>query len=111
LFGVKRPCSDCPFRKVGAIELRPGRLDGIVAHLLADDWHGFPCHQKPTAQCAGGMVYLLKAGQQSVPMRLACAVGELDFDRLCEFAADVIDPPKEKAPVRGPNRAAKRRAH
>ena len=39
---TKRPCSNCPFRAdAGAIELRPGRLEGIVADLLQDDQQTF----------------------------------------------------------------------
>ena len=43
---TKRPCSNCPFRCDGeGIELRPGRLEGIVADLLANDQHTFVCHK------------------------------------------------------------------
>ena len=44
------------------------------------------------AQCVGSMVYLLKLGRPSVSMRLAAAVGLLDFDQLREQYPDVIDP-------------------
>jgi len=37
LFKLRRPCANCPFLKQGAIELAPGRLDGIVETLVSDD--------------------------------------------------------------------------
>jgi hypothetical protein len=95
---MSRPCADCPFRRVGAIELRPGRVEGIIADLLADDWSGFICHEalhakRPRrAQCAGSMVLLLKAGRPNVAMRLAAAHGIVDFDALRALFPEVIDP-------------------
>ncbi|WP_157657629.1 hypothetical protein [Burkholderia ubonensis] len=32
-FKLRRLCENCPFRKNGAIQLAPGRLEGIVEHL------------------------------------------------------------------------------
>jgi hypothetical protein len=37
-FRLKAPCANCPFLKAGGIELNPGRLEGIKAHLLRDDY-------------------------------------------------------------------------
>jgi hypothetical protein len=94
-----RPCADCPFRCEGAIELRPGRIDQIIADLLADDWSGFICHEayygkaKRRVQCAGAMVLLLKAGRPNVAMRLAASHGLLDFEALRAQFADIIEPP------------------
>lgn len=43
---TKRPCANCPFRCDGAgVELSPGRLEGIVSDLLADDQQTFVCHK------------------------------------------------------------------
>jgi hypothetical protein len=96
---VQKPCSNCPFLKVGAISLREGRVEGIVAHLLADDRNGFPCHKTTQgtgrgawAQCAGSMIYLLKIGQPSVAMRLGAAVKALDYSRLRAQSDDIIEP-------------------
>lgn len=36
----------------GAIELAPGRLDGIIEQLTSDDHSTFPCHK--TLHCARG---------------------------------------------------------
>ena len=96
---MSRPCADCPFRREGAIELRPGRVEQIVADLLADDWSGFICHEayygkaKRRAQCAGAMVLQLKAERPNVAMRLAASMGLLDFEALRAQFADIIEPP------------------
>ena len=43
-YRLKTPCSKCPFRKDSPIELRPGRLEGIVETLLKDQTSTFTCH-------------------------------------------------------------------
>lgn len=97
-FDLKRPCANCPFRKVGAIELHPERVRQIVAGLLADDHQWFWCHKDAYARrpqhtaCTGSMIYLLKVGQPNVPMRLAAAMGLLRYDDLRAQADDVIEP-------------------
>ncbi|HXD05644.1 MAG TPA: hypothetical protein VN680_06330 [Burkholderiaceae bacterium] len=99
---MARPCADCPFLKVGAIELRPGRVDGIVADLLADDMQSFICHQALSAkrsrrvQCAGSMAVLLKAGRPNVAMRLGASFGLIDLDEMRRWSDLVIDPPARK---------------
>lgn len=93
---MARPCADCPFRRVGAIDLRPGRVEQIVRDLLADDWSSFVCHEtlhKKRKQCAGSMVVLLKADRPSVVMRLAASQGMLDFDKLRELYPEIIEVP------------------
>ncbi|HKX40907.1 MAG TPA: hypothetical protein VJO99_07100 [Burkholderiaceae bacterium] len=100
-FDLKRPCSNCPFRKVGAIELHVDRLPSIIASLLADDHEWFMCHKtiaqarRGRSQCVGSMVYLLKAGAPSVSMRVAAAVGVLKFDELRAQADTIINPQSE----------------
>ena len=96
------PCANCPFRKVGAIALRPGRLDGIIADLQADDYANFACHKtvrRPTEEsmCIGSAVYAWKARRPSVGVRLAIATGLLDPATLEAHAAAIIDPPPRKA--------------
>jgi hypothetical protein len=92
---LKVPCPNCPFRVVGAIELHPGRLDGIKADLLGDDHTTFDCHKTTyhadnwvedddgadqyqrsgrEAFCAGAVAWLLKRGQPTVGMRVAFAL-------------------------------------
>lgn len=91
---LKRPCSNCPFLKKGAIELNPGRLEGIIEGLVEDDHSTFQCHKtvhssrggewdddgnyKPSgheSMCAGAAAYLMKHKRPTVGMRLAFAVG------------------------------------
>ena len=89
-FRLRKPCSNCPFLKEGAIKLSPGRLEGIVEHLLSNDGSSFHCHKtvhskrggefgedgeyQPSgneAMCAGAAAYLMKQGRPSISMRLA----------------------------------------
>lgn len=110
-FDLKRPCGNCPFKRVGAIDLAPGRIEQIVGDLLADDHSWFICHKTiagehvqdehgedhyeaggTESQCVGSMVYLLKVGAPSVSMRIAAALGLLDYEALRAQAHHIIDP-------------------
>jgi hypothetical protein len=119
---LKKPCGNCPFRKEGAIELREGRLSGIINDLEKDDFHSFPCHKTVTASdyqeeddldavdtqiddkaqmCAGAAIYLLKQQLPTVSMRVASSFGILNFDDLMKHSELVIDsPPKASKRVR-----------
>lgn len=78
-FNMTQPCGNCPFKKECAIELAPGRVDGIKEHLLGSDYNTFQCHKTVhgprggewddegeycasghESACAGAMVWLLK---------------------------------------------------
>ncbi len=91
---LRRPCSNCPFLKEGAIELRPGRLDGILNDLLLNDTTTFQCHKTVhhrkggtwtddggyeasghEAMCAGAAAALMKRGRPTVAMRIGFAMG------------------------------------
>ncbi|MEN4771354.1 hypothetical protein [Duffyella gerundensis] len=93
-FRLKAPCANCPFLKAGGIELNPGRLEDIKAHLLRDDYSSFYCHKtthlnggeededgegyNPSgreAHCAGAVAFLLSRGRSNIAMRLAFAEG------------------------------------
>jgi hypothetical protein len=109
-FRLKKPCADCPFLKVGAIDLAPGRLEGIKQRLLSNDQEGFPCHSialssaggfvdddgeyhasKDDAMCAGAAAFLLKKGTSTVAMRIAFAVGVIkptDWDKTKKLIVD-----------------------
>jgi hypothetical protein len=115
-FKLKKPCANCPFLKEGAIELAPGRLEGIIQGLVEDDHNWFMCHKTVysktgghhecdeetgedryvasgrESQCVGAMTYLYKAGQTSVSMRLAHVTGVIDLGELEAQADKVIDP-------------------
>lgn len=109
-FRLKRPCSNCPFRRKGAIELEPGRLEGIVEGLLSDDSSSFPCHKTvhcskgghfddegnyiasgQEAMCAGAAAYLSKVGRPTIGMRIGFLTNEItpsDWDAVMD---DIID--------------------
>jgi len=71
---TKRPCSNCPFRcDDDAIELRPGRLESIIANLLQNDMRTFVCHKTLDTQrmtCAGAVAVMAKLGRLPVIARL-----------------------------------------
>jgi hypothetical protein len=111
-FRMKKPCGNCPFLKEGAIDLAPGRLQGIVEHLHASDENSFWCHETVhndrtggefdddtgeyrssgrEAHCSGAAIFLQKQQMQSKWMRIAYTVGALDFGQVCEQAGKVID--------------------
>lgn len=95
------PCINCPFLKKGYIRLNRGRVRGIIDALLRDDFQSFPCHKtthgdenaKDTAECAGAMIYRMKAGHPSVWMRVGMMTRKLDAARLMRSAPLIIDYP------------------
>lgn len=121
---MSRQYGNCPFRKVGAIDLRPGRVAGIVRDLIADDTTSFFCHKTVYAKgnagevivdedgnesvipgpkssvCAGSMVCLLKTGEPSVAMRMGAALGLLRYRDLEAFGDEIIDPVDLHSPAR-----------
>jgi hypothetical protein len=110
-FKLKKPCANCPFRIKGAIDLRPGRVQGIIDDLLGNDYSGFPCHKttgrgqeiededgeityQPTGEermCAGAAALLMKRGQPSVGMRMAFAFGTATPNDWDEIKPLIID--------------------
>lgn len=118
-YKLTKPCGNCPFLKEGAIELRAGRLEGIVEQLVDDDHSTFQCHKTvhnertggewdeegeykssgKESMCAGAMIYLEKIGRPTVGMRLGCVLKMYDPEKLRPSFAAVIDaiPSKEVA--------------
>jgi hypothetical protein len=116
IFKLRKPCSNCPFRKEGAIELAPGRLEGIIEGLIEDDWSTFQCHKTVHSEktggdwdedgnyrssgnesmCAGAMVYLEKLGRPTVGMRIGRMMGDYDPSNMHKAFDDVIEPPDEQ---------------
>jgi hypothetical protein len=109
---LKKPCANCPFRKEGAIELQPGRLEGIIAGLEEDDHSTFLCHKTVhhesggewnesgdyeasgnEAMCAGAAIYLMKIGRPTVTMRVALITKEVDRHYWQAAEAITIEPP------------------
>ena len=126
-FKLSAPCGNCPFRKEGALELRSGRLEGIIADLLADDTVNFHCHKsvhkratagkwrpdgsyKPSGEeafCAGALIYLEKVRSPSVLMRLGRVFGKYHPSNLHAAFDLVIDPLPDTCGVE--NRLAKKK--
>jgi len=112
LFKLRRPCPNCPFLKQGAIELAPGRLDGIVETLVSDDHSTFHCHKTVhngrtggewddegnyaasgnESMCAGAMIYLEKLGRPTVGMRVGHVLGLYSPGDLAPHFDAVIEP-------------------
>ncbi|MFC6674062.1 hypothetical protein [Marinobacterium aestuariivivens] len=110
-FRLKKPCQNCPFRIEGAIELAPGRLEGIVKDIVENDMTTFHCHKTvhsknggewdeegnyvasgQEAMCAGAAAYLMKVGRPTVAMRMAFAVGDATVNDWDEAQFMIIDP-------------------
>jgi hypothetical protein len=100
---TSKPCENCPFLKEGYIDLMPGRVRGIVDFLMQSDFHGFPCHKttdggtnthgRKVKECAGAIVYRLKAGRPSVYMRVGMMTGSINPTRMMRLAPRIIDHP------------------
>lgn len=61
VFNLRKPCKNCPFKKGTDMELRPGRMEGIV-ESLKDDHAVFHCHktldQEDKSACMGALAYM-----------------------------------------------------
>ena len=110
---IKKPCANCPFRKVGAIRLNEGRLESIIDALTEDDMGTFQCHKTvhssnggtwddegnyiPSgneSMCAGAAAYLMKVGRPTVLMRASFALGlskPSDWDEAKEMIIEPIE--------------------
>jgi hypothetical protein len=112
---LKKPCANCPFLKDDAIELSPGRLEGIIADLTADDGINFQCHKtvhskhggdwsededggqhyEPSgneSMCIGSAIYMLKIGRPSISMRFALITKMISLDELTAQNEKIIEP-------------------
>lgn len=102
---TKRPCANCPFRSDGAgIDLSPGRLEGIVSDLLADDQQTFVCHKtldKERMTCAGAVGLMSKLGRLPVIARLGLVYGVITRDDIAASVAMVIEPSDLAQPSAG----------
>ena len=112
-FRLKKTCANCPFRKESAIELKPGRLQGIIDNLITNDASTFPCHKTvhsskggewddegnytPSgneSMCAGAAAFLMKSGRPTIGMRIAFITGSAKPDDWKSIYDEVIDPVK-----------------
>lgn len=100
---AKRPCANCPFRSDGAgIQLEPGRVEGIVSELLADDHGTFVCHKTLDTErmtCAGAVGIMSKLGRLPVIARLGLACGVITKADIDASAALVIEPSDLELPL------------
>lgn len=100
LFKMAKPCANCPFLKVGAIDLAPGRVEQIAGDQIKHDDRPFMCHktlvQQTRSYCAGALIYLEKAGRPNIVMRLGRSLGMYDPNKFDAVLDTVIDPPKEQ---------------
>ena len=106
MYDLKKACSNCPFKKEGAISLNPGRVEGIVGHLKGDDSRVFFCHKtidakKPKQQiCFGSLVYLWKYHRLPVTARMAISLGMLDLKDIQRSEGEIIEELKDVSPKR-----------
>ncbi len=111
MFRLKRPCGGCPFTADG-VDLEPGRLQSIVADLLANDHQIFHCHETVYSKrlggqfsdagdytpshrgsvCAGAMVVLEELNRPSVAQRVGAALGVYDRQEVMKNAHLVVRP-------------------
>ena len=92
---TKRPCANCPFRCDGeGIPLAHGRMESIVAGLLADDQQTFhkTLDNNERMTCAGAVGLMSKLGRLLVIARLGLAYGVITQEDIEASAALVIEP-------------------
>lgn len=90
-YGLRTPCDNCPFRKVGGIRLYPER----VREIARDNEGTFPCHKTTRhdedgehvqhdkeAHCAGYLIFREKIEHPNQMMRIAERLGMYDAKRL-----------------------------
>jgi hypothetical protein len=104
-YSLKKPCANCPFRRVGAIELQPGRVEGIIQDLINGELTGFTCHKtaygpgtsrrpkEAAKECAGALIVLEKLGHQTQLMQVMHRMGAYEPESLVEHHNEVIDAP------------------
>ena len=95
-YKLKRPCSNCPFRKEGGIPLLKGRIHEIASMMLDSQGGTFPCHKtvdhddrKPAQEqhCPGALIFADKQGTHTQMMRIAGRLGLWHPDDLEETGA------------------------
>jgi hypothetical protein len=97
-FRFTQPCADCPFRKVGAIELKPGRLAEIVRRIRRTG-ESFPCHtwfyakaKRRREPCAGAIIYLEKLGEANQLMQVMDRLRVYPREEFLRYRDEVIEP-------------------
>jgi len=95
---------------VGAIDLREGRLDGIIASLHDSDYMIFHCHKTVHSKrggewnddgtyvpsgnesvCMGAVAYMWRSGETAVSTRYALLTGLLTVEDIEKVLSEVIE--------------------
>lgn len=96
MFEMKRPCSACPFLKVGGVRLTAGRVREVAANFITEPGAMFPCHKTVESDdrqwarhagwqmCAGGLLFAEKVRptRPVTMIQLAERMGLYDRTRL-----------------------------
>lgn len=112
-YALNKPCANCPFLKDQnkAIELQPGRVEGIIESLLDGSASSFACHKTTHSgewvetddgeeeyqssgkeqQCAGSLAVLEKIGYRTQLMQVMGRVGAYDAEKYIPLFDLVID--------------------
>ena len=109
-FSLRKTCANCPFRKdAGAIELNPGRREGIILALLTGEQQTFNCHAtvyrkdgrnfqgdeyRPVdvSHCPGAAAVARKFGRDTVAVQIAERLGMISPDHFDSAADETLDP-------------------
>jgi hypothetical protein len=92
LYSLKKPCSDCPFRKNVTPYLSYERAEEISSGIVDGDG-SFSCHKtstlnrktntgKDVQHCAGAMIIMEKIGKPNQGMRIMERIGLYDRNQL-----------------------------
>ncbi len=110
-FSLKKPCANCPFRNDRrAIDLNPGRKEGIMAELLTGQSSTFPCHKtvyredgrnhdddgnytpKDVSVCPGAAAVARKFGRDLQIVQIGYRLGFIKEDHYDEALAETLEP-------------------
>ncbi len=110
-FSLKKPCANCPFRNdKHAIELDPGRKEGIIADLLTGQSSSFPCHKSvfradgrnhddegnynPTdvTVCPGAAAVARKFGRDPQIVQIGYRLGFIKENHYDEALSETLEP-------------------
>lgn len=94
-FDLKKPCSNCPFLRIGGVRLLPARVREIAGMMLSPQGSTFACHKTTTeddegesipsgdsSHCAGALIFAEVNGNATQMMRIAERLGLYKADRL-----------------------------
>jgi hypothetical protein len=88
-FDLLRPCSSCPFLRIGGVRLTEARVEEIAGGMLSTQGATFACHKtttpssdgmdmletKDSRHCAGALIFAEKNENATQMMRIAERLG------------------------------------